>query len=116
MTDWKIQLVIDKYDNKKRKIESGIPQDSPISPIFFLIYISWAFMKVSKINCLVMSLLFIDDLSFIALCSLIKKIVKALKKVAYKIIEWGRLNAVIYNISKTEAVLFSKFYWQPLNK
>lgn len=62
---------------------------------------------------MVTSLPFIDDLGFIASGSLVKEIVKALEKIAKEVIEWGRLNAITYNTSKTEAVLFHR---QRLNK
>ena len=35
LLDRKIQLVIDKYDNKKKEIKTGISQSFPLSPIFF---------------------------------------------------------------------------------
>ena len=62
------------------------------------------------------SLSFVDDLGFIASGNSVKEIVKALEKVAKEVIEWGRLNAVTYDMSKTEAVLFSKSRRQRLNK
>ena len=116
MTNRKIQLVIDAHDNKEREIENGIPQGSPVSPILFLIYISRVFDKVSETSPFVTSLLFVDDLGFIAAGNSVKEIVKVLEKVAQVVIEWGRLNAVTYNTSKTEAILLSKSHRQPLKK
>ena len=81
-----------------------------------MIYISGVFNKVSETSPLVTSLSLIDDLGFIASGSPVKEIVKALEKVAKEVIEWGRLNAVTYDISKTEAVLFSRSHRQRLNK
>ena len=116
LTDRRVQLVIDGHDNKEREIETGIPQGSPVSPILFLIYISGVFNKVAETSPLVTSLSFVDDLGFIASGSSVKEIVKALEKVSKEVIEWGRLNVVTYDTSKTEAVLFSKSHWQRLNK
>ena len=62
ITNRKVQLVINGHDNKERDIETGISQGSPLLPIFFLIYISGVFDKVSEINPLVKSLFFNDDL------------------------------------------------------
>lgn len=78
-----------------------------MSPIFFLRYISGVFNIVAETSPLVTFFYFIDDLGFIALGRLVKKIVKVLEKVAQEVIKWGRLNIVTYDISKTEAVLFS---------
>ena len=116
LTDQKIQLVIDGHDNKEREIETGIPQGVPVSPILFLIYISGVFNKVLKTSPLVTSLSFVDDLGFIASGSSVKEIVEALEKVAQEVIELGRLNAVTYDTSETEAVFFSKYHRQRLNK
>ena len=113
LTDRKIQPVIDGHDNKGRKLETGIPQGSLVSPILFLIHISGVFHKVLETSPLVTSLPFIDDLGFIASGSLVKEIVKALEKIAKEVIEWGRLNTITYNTSKMEAVLFHR---QRLNK
>ena len=80
-------------------------------PIFFLIYISRVFNKVSETNPSVTSLFFINDLGFIALGSLVKGVVKTLEKVAQEEIQEGTQNVVTYDISKTEAVLFFKSHW-----
>lgn len=108
LIDRKIQLVINGHDNKKKKIETKIPQGSPVSPIFFLIYISGVFTKISKISPIVISLFFVDDLDFIISGSSIKEIVRALLIVAKEVIEWGRQNAVTYDTAKIKAVFFSK--------
>ena len=108
LTNQKIQLVIDGHDNKERNIETGIPQGSPVLPILFLIYISGVFSKVSKTSPLVTSLSFVDDLGFIAYDSSVKEVIKILESVAQAVLDWGRINAVTYDVSKTEAVLFSK--------
>ena len=39
LTDRKIQLIIDGHANQEERIETGIPQGSPVSPILFLIYL-----------------------------------------------------------------------------
>lgn len=106
MTNQKIQLVIDGHENKEREIEPGIPQGSSVLPILFLIYISGVFDKVTETSPFVTSLSFIDDLGFIASGSSVKKEVKALEKIAKTVLECGALNAVTYDMSKTEAVLF----------
>ena len=62
------------------------------------------------------ALSFIDDLGFIASGSSIKEVVKTLENVAEVVLEWGGQNAVTYDVSKTEAVLFLKSHQQRLNK
>lgn len=87
LTVWKVQLVINRHDNKKREIEIGIPQRFPVLSIFFLIYISGIFDKVAKTSLLITSLFFINNLGFIAFASLIKNVVKAFEKIAKIILE-----------------------------
>ena len=116
LTNRKVQLVIDGHDNKEKEIETGIPQGCPVSPILFLIYISGVFDKVLETNPLVTSLSFVDDLGFIAASSSVEEVAKTLENVAQVVLKWGRLNAVTYDVSKTEAVLFSKSHRQRLNK
>lgn len=55
-------------------------------------------------------LFFIDNISFKALSVFIKKIAKVLEKVNKIILQWGKKNAIIYNINKTKFVLFSKVH------
>ncbi len=116
LTDRKIQLVIDGYDNKEREIKTGIPQGSPILPILFFIYVNGVFDAVTEDNLMVTSLSFVDDLRFIASETSVKKIARTLETVARTVLEWGVTNAVTYNTSKTETVLLSKSHRQRLSK
>lgn len=77
----KIQLVIDKYNNKEKDIKIGNVQGFLLLLIFFLIYNSGVFSKVSATKHMIMTLSFIDNLKFIFLFSLIKQIVKSLEEV-----------------------------------
>lgn len=71
LTNRKIQLVINGYNNKKRDIEIEIFQGLSVLSIFFLIYISGVFEIVTKNNPIVTSLSFINDLRFVASSTLI---------------------------------------------
>lgn len=75
--------VIEKHKNKERDIENKTPQCSPISIIFFLIYMSRVFNKVSQTIFLVMSLSFNNELKFIALGSSVKEKIKSFGKFAH---------------------------------
>lgn len=56
------------------------------------------------------SLLFMDDLRFIALGNSVKKMRKVLEEVAKIILQLDILTKVTYNIIKTDIVLFLKYY------
>lgn len=108
LTDRRVQLVINGHTNREQDIETGIPQGSPVSPIIFLVYISGVFEKVSVSHPAISALSFVDDLGFIASGYLVKELAKTLGQVATVVLDWGKSNAVTYDIAKTEAVLFSK--------
>lgn len=82
MTNQKVQLIINKYENREKEIEIVILQSSLVSLILLLMYISKVFEKVTKTYFLVISLSFIDNLGFIDSGSLVKEVEKALQKVA----------------------------------
>ena len=67
----------------EREIEIGISQGSPVL-IFFLIYISGVFNKVSETSRLVTSPSFVDNLGIIASGSSVKE---TLEKVAKNVVE-----------------------------
>ena len=48
LTDGKVGIVIDGHINSGKTVETGIPQESPVSPILFLIYISGVFDAIKK--------------------------------------------------------------------
>lgn len=83
--------------------------------ILFLIYISEVFNLVSEFHLSIIVFSFVDDLRFISSESLIKNITFTLEKIAKMILQWGKTNAVIYNIVNTEAILFFKSHRERLN-
>lgn len=85
-------------------------------PILFLIYINAVFEKVTESYLAIISLLLIDDLSFIAFEYLIKELAKILGKILIVILDWKKSNIVIYDVAKIKAVLFFKLHCQRLNK
>lgn len=116
MTDQKIQLVFNRHNNKNRKIKTEIPQCFPVLPILFLIYFSEIFEKLFETSPSIVFLSFVDGLRFVVRRNLVKEIVKALEKIAQTVVKLGLLNTVLYNMRKTEAILFLKSYQQQLNK
>src|SRR5436190_942776 len=80
----KIQLKFDGNSQKMNDIEIGIPQESLISPILFLIYIRFLFTK--KLNTSERILSYLDDIGLVVSsksieenCQLLQKTAQALK-------------------------------------
>lgn len=90
--------------NQENKDETGILQAFPVLPILFLIYISGVFERVETEVSRIVSLLFVDNLGFIAFGISVKQIAKALEKVSKLVLEWGAKSAVTYNTARTELV------------
>lgn len=87
-----------------------------MSLILFLIYISGMFSQIEERFPSITCVSFVDDLGFLAFGWSINIIGKLLEKVGKISLEWGSNNSVTYDISKTEAVLFSKARHQRLIK
>ena len=87
LTNKWIELVIDRYINPKYKVETRIPQRLLVSLILFLIYDSGVFEQVKKELSEIISLLFIDNLDFVASGTSVKEIAKALRKVGNLVVE-----------------------------
>lgn len=111
-----VELVINEFTNSRQKVKSGMPQRLSVSSILFLIYISRECAIVGKQLPNITYELFINDLGFIIAERFISKIAKTLKKVTHILFEWGTNNAVIYDMSRMEIILFSKARQQKLTR
>ncbi len=89
LIDRKIQLAFNNGTNIETDIQIGIPQDSPISPILFLIYIRNLFQDLESKD-----MSYINNISLIALSESIKKNYKILKEAVIKIFEKGADNLI----------------------
>lgn len=99
LTNKWVELVIDGYINPKQKVETGIPQGLPVSPILFLIYISGMFSQLEEKLPGITYISFVNDLSFLASGRSINIVGKLLEKAGKIALEWGSNNSFTYDMS-----------------
>ncbi len=97
----KIQLAFDNKTSIETDIQIGIPQDSSISPILFLIYIRNLFQDLES-----RGMNYINNISLVALSESIEKNCKILKKTVIRIFEKRTNNLIQFNLEKTELIYF----------
>jgi len=108
MRNPKVRLVLDGMEGKAHEVDTGIPQGSPVAPILFITYLSGIFEEVEKRVEGVKALSFADDISWWAEGKTDKEVAAKLEKASEVLMTWGIENGVIFDHSKSEAVLFSQ--------
>lgn len=88
------------------KVETGIPQGSPVSPILFLIYIRELFPERLKRQITFLS--YIDDISLTTSSTSWKTNISILEKGIETLTRLGENSAVEFDLLKTELIHFSK--------
>ncbi|POS82312.1 hypothetical protein EPUL_005208, partial [Erysiphe pulchra] len=103
LSDRELRLAFDCQCEEFSKIETGIPQGNPVSPILFLIYIKNLFESRA-----VKFISYMDDICIIASSKSIRKNIKILKREASHIYALGTNNAIDFDLAKNELVHFSR--------
>jgi hypothetical protein len=106
MSDRAIQLAFDGEISSSTKVETGIPQGSPASPILFLIYIRFLFKEANNIKIRIPS--YIDDIAMLAISDTLEENCLILQDLADKLIQWGKENRIEFDKEKTELIHFYK--------
>jgi Reverse transcriptase (RNA-dependent DNA polymerase)/Endonuclease-reverse transcriptase len=104
LADRELRLSFDGQIENFSKIETGIPQGSPISPILFLIYIRDLFPSLASS---VRVLSYMDDIALITSSTSLKKNIRILEREVAKLQELATQNAIKFDLAKTELIHFT---------
>ena len=108
MHDRWVVTSVDGQDGEEMSATTGLPQDSPVSPVLIALYITEIHQAVkSKIEgCRGIS--FADGATCIVEGYDISGVATGLKRCARASPKWERGNAVRFEMAKTEAIFFSR--------
>ena len=108
MTERKTTITMDGEEGDPIPVNTGLPQESPVSPVLFLLYIADLGKKMESRYPGTTGLSFVDDVTWIEVGWTAKEVADKLKKRAKRTLEWADKNAVQIEADKTEAIFFSR--------
>lgn len=99
LTDKKIEIVVDRYNNSERDMETSIPLGLPLSPILYLIYINGIFDIITSTSLEITFISFMYDLRFLVSSNPIKKVTSILETTGEIIYKYRLSNTITYDIT-----------------
>ena len=87
-----IQLAFNRDIQEKTRVEIGIPQELPISPILFLIYIRDIFSEINILQ--IRSLSYVDNIRLVASSESIEENCLLLENTAEKLLQLQNYNNI----------------------
>ena len=94
------------YESNIEKVDLGIPQGSPISPILYLFYNADLLEESLDISLSVTPTGFIDDISLLTYSESTERNVRNLEKAYGKCLNWARSHGSRFNPKKSELIYF----------
>ena len=93
---------------QSRDITTGLPPESPISPVLFAIYTADVHAAVEEQVEGSRGISFVDGVTWVAEGADVGEVVRRLEQCAAATLEWASSNAVRFEETKAEAIFFSK--------
>lgn len=104
VTDRQVCIRLDGEVGHPRKIDCGLPQGSPVSPILFMLYISPLF----SLDKLVGGFGYADDVASCKISPSLQENSLALTATLTQALEWGRSEGITFDPDKSELLHFSR--------
>ena len=108
MRNRRVIMSVDGQDSEPIDVTTGLPQGSPISPVLFAIYIADIHQAVEDKTEQCRGISFVDDVTWVAEGRNLDEVVHKLERCAELSLSWAKDNAVSFETSKTEAILFTR--------
>jgi hypothetical protein len=115
MMDRWVHRVVDGTEGHELLVNSGLPQGSLASPILFAIYMHDLHDYVESGIPEAVSFSFVDDFTWQCTNPSVRTLALSFHRVSHSCMAWAAANAVRFEWSKTEAIIFSKdyrIYWE----
>ena len=94
------------FESSIEKVDLGIPQGSPISPILYLFYNADLLEKSLDISLSITPIGFMDDISLLTFSESTVRNVRNLEKAYRKCLNWARTHGSRFNPKKSELIHF----------
>ena len=106
------------FESEIEKVNLGIPQGSPISPILYLFYNADLLEESLDISLSITSTGFVDDISLLTYSESTERNVRNLEKAYRKCLKWASSHGSRFNPEKSELIYFigrrRKVYMAPI--
>ena len=108
LSDRRAMLVIDGRTSETRDVRAGLPQESPVSPVLFILSVSAMFQWLEDRHPILQAISFVDDIGLVVECSELGEGAGQLERIAGGAMRWESNNKVEFEVSKTEILVFSR--------